>query len=460
MLQILQRTIRRHDLVAPGAHLLLAVSGGADSTAMAVALAGLRRRYRLQLTLAHLHHGIRGADADEDARFVRRLARALKAGFVMEKADVPRLARRRGVSLEMAARKARYDFLERAARRIGAGSIATAHTADDQAETVLLRLARGVGPQGLAGIPYRAERRELVLLRPLLDVTRRQVEAFLRRRGVAWREDTSNRDPAFLRNRVRHQILPLLAKQLNPHVREALCRLADITGEENQWMEQEAARLGYAGSVANLASYPIPLARRVLRQWLGKKRILPDALDFEAVERVRALAAGSRGGRSVPVAGGWRVIRRGGQLRVERAATAARISFGVRLRVPGRTSTGSGWRVQVERGRGYAAPEGGVLEAWVDAGRVGRSRLTARSWRPGDRIRPLGLEGSKKIQDLFVDLKIPREQRDRVPVMECRGEVVWVPGSRVSRNWAVSGPQAPSLRLRVSGPASGGSLCR
>ncbi|MBU1692361.1 MAG: tRNA lysidine(34) synthetase TilS, partial [Verrucomicrobia bacterium] len=313
MLQTLQRTMRRHDLVAPGAHLLLAVSGGADSTAMAVALAALQKRYRLKLTLAHLHHGLRGADADGDARFVRRLARNVKADVVMGKADVRRRARRGGVSLEMAAREARYDFLDRAARRVGAGYIATAHTADDQAETVLLRLTRGAGPQGLAGIPYRAERRGLVIIRPLLDVTRRQVEAFLRRQGVAWREDATNRDPAFLRNRVRHEVLPVLARQLNPRVREALCRLAVIAGEENRWMEQEAGRLldGCRGEgsrlmlkESELGSSPVPLVRRALRRWLAEIGVPSEALDFEAVERVRALAAGSRGGRSVPLAGG------------------------------------------------------------------------------------------------------------------------------------------------------------
>ncbi|HOW96152.1 MAG TPA: tRNA lysidine(34) synthetase TilS [Kiritimatiellia bacterium] len=456
MLQIIQRAIRRQNLVTPGTRLLLAVSGGADSTALAAALAGLRVPLNLRLTLAHLNHGIRGAEADDDARFVRALARRLRAGFVLGRADVPGLSRKKGISIEMAAREARYDFLARAARRAGADAIATAHTADDQAETVLLRLARGTGPQGLAGIPYRSEHGGVPVIRPMLDATRAQVEAFLKRRGLGWREDSTNRNPEHLRNRVRHEIIPLLEARLNPCLREALCRLASLAGEENRWMEQEAARLAFDGFVAQLAGLPVPLARRALRAWLSKTGVPPESLDFEAIERVRALAEGRRGGGSAPLPGGWRVTREAGALRIQKAGRAGPSSYSTRLKVPGVSSLASGWRVRVVRGRGYAAPSAaGNLEAWVDAGRVGRSPLMARSWRPGDRIRLVGLAGSKKLQDLFVDLKIPREQRLRIPVIECKGEILWVPGSRVSRDWAVSHPQAPSWRLSARLPPAG-----
>ncbi|MBP7830605.1 MAG: tRNA lysidine(34) synthetase TilS [Kiritimatiellae bacterium] len=455
MLQNIQRTIRRHGLVQPGEHLLLAVSGGADSTALAAALAEWRPRLKLKLTLAHLNHGMRGADADADAEFVRRLARRLRAGFVLGRADVPGLSRKKGISIEMAAREARYDFLARAARRAGADAIATAHTADDQAETVLLRLARGAGPQGLAGIPCRAEHGGMPVIRPMLDVTRAQVEAFLKRRGLAWREDATNRNPEHLRNRVRHEILPLLAARLNPRLRKALCRLAEISGEENRWMEREADRLGFSGSAAVLSEMPVSLARRALRAWLGKTGVPPDLLDFEAVERVRALAERRRGGGSVPLPGGWRVVREAGELRVLKAGRAGPSSFSTRLKIPGVTALESGWRVRVERGRGFSVPAvGGNLEAWLDAARAGRSPLIARSWKAGDRIRPFGLTGSKKLQDLFTDLKMPREARAGVPVLECRGEIVWVPGGRVSRDWAVPGPRAPSLRLHATPPRS------
>ena len=455
MLQIIQRVIRRHGLARPGDHLLVAVSGGADSTALAAALAEWRPRLKLKLTLAHLHHGIRGAEADADAEFVRRLARRLRAGFVLGRADVPGLSRKKGLSIEMAAREARYAFLARAARRAGADAIVTAHTADDRAETVLLRLARGTGPQGLAGIPYRSEHGGVPVIRPMLDATRAQVEAYLKRRGMAWREDSTNRNPEHLRNRVRHEILPLLEARLNPRLREALCRMAAIAGEENRWMEREAARLAFDGAVVPLAGAPVPLARRAVRAWLGKKGVPPESLDFETVERVRSLAAGRRGGGSVPLPGAWRVVREAGALRVVRGDAGAVGPFSARLAAPGTTSLESGWRLRVTKGKGHAAPNPGDLESWVDAGRVGRSALTARSWRPGDRIRPFGLSGSKKLQDIFVDLKIPRAKRAGIPVIVCRGEIVWVPGSRVSRDWAVSGPRSPSLRVSAVPPRDG-----
>lgn len=473
MLQIVQRTIRQHDLIPSGAHLLLAVSGGADSTALAVALAALRRRHRWRLTLAHLHHGIRGAEADADAQFVRRLAGRLKAGFVTEKIEVPRLARRRRVSLEMAAREARYAFLTRAARRVGAEVIATAHTADDQAETILLRLARGAGPRGLAGIPYRVMRHDRLVVRPLLDVTRRQVERFLKKRGLAWREDTSNLDLGPLRNRVRHEILPQWEARLNPNVRETLRRMAEVLREEDDWMDAEARRRldtfripGHPRilNAAALRAAPPALARRVIRIWLSEAStrsgsrgtgIAPEHNDFDTVERVWHLAASLHGTRAVPVNGSMRVVRQYEKLACEPVRPLSQAAFRKTLRVPGTTVIPSaGWRFVVRRGCGYVPlwdvpPTGPLMEAWVDAARVGRARLVARSWRAGDRIRPLGLGGSKKIQDLFVDLKIPREQRAKVPVIECRGQIVWVPGSRVSRDWVVRGPHATFLHLQA-----------
>jgi len=243
MLAQLQNTIRKHRLLSFGEHVLVAVSGGADSVALLCALRDLSPSLGLRLTVAHLNHRIRGRAADRDAAFVRRLARRLKAPVALGRTDVPHLAKREGLSLEMASRKARYDFLAAAARKVKAHVIATAHTADDQAETVLLKLIRGAGPKGLAGIPLEATLRKTRIVRPLLEVSRDAIVAFLRERSESWREDETNRDESFQRNKVRHRILPLLESELNPQVRTALRRTADILREEDGWLDSLAASL-------------------------------------------------------------------------------------------------------------------------------------------------------------------------------------------------------------------------
>ena len=233
MLEKTQHSVRKHGLIRRGQHVLVAVSGGADSVAMLLALDELKRLLGIRLTVAHLNHHIRGNEAKKDAEFVRKLAAGLKIPFVGGDADVPRLAKSRGLSIEMAAREARYEFLADAARKKGADVIATAHTADDQAETVLLKLCRGAGSRGLSGIPRETTINGVRVVRPLLDVTRVEIESFLRRKKQAWREDRTNRDTAYLRNRVRHELLPMLESKLNPGIREALLRTADILREED-----------------------------------------------------------------------------------------------------------------------------------------------------------------------------------------------------------------------------------
>jgi len=445
-------------LLRPGQRVLVAVSGGADSVALAHALHRLRRRLDLRLVLAHLHHGIRGRAADADAAFVRRLARRLGLPLIAERADVPALARAAGVSLEMAARQARYEFLLRAARQTGADAVAVAHTADDQAETVLLRLARGAGPQGLGGMDARSQRDGLTILRPLLGLRHADLVAFLKQNRLRWREDASNRDVHFLRNRVRHELLPLIEKRLNPRIRDALLRTADVLRAEQAWLDELAAAaladcVGAARSpdaarratvtehpalaVRKLAALPLAARRRVVRLWLSGGGLAAERLDFDAVEAVLALLHHARGTQAAELGGGWRAVRRYRELVLESAPTPA-----------------AGWRLDIRPYRGIlrerpTQPGRLPARATLSARAVGAAPLTVRAWRPGDRIRPLGMPGSKKLQDIFTDAKVPRDRRAAVPVVVCRGEIVWLPGYRVARGWAVPRANSPSLLVTV-----------
>jgi tRNA(Ile)-lysidine synthase len=447
MLDDIQRSFDRNAMARRGALVLVAVSGGADSIALLHALVRLRARCGLRLAVAHLHHGIRGAAADADARFVQRCAQRLGLPLVTERADVPRRAKAEGISLEMAARAARYAFLARAARQLRAAAVAVAHNADDQAETVLLRLARGAGMQGLGGMDPVSRQGGLKIIRPLLGVARPAIIAFLKAHRLRWREDASNRDPHFLRNRVRHEILPLLERRLNPQIRTALQRTTEVLREENKFMDRLATQALplHTGlerptlSVTRLAALPLALRRRALRLWLGAAGVAPEQLDYAAIAAALALLAHKRGTKSVDLGGGWKITRHYARLAVEKPAAAAPAA----------------WRLEFAAHRGVikekpTQPGRLPARATLSAAAVGAAPLTVRAARPGDRMAPLGLQGTKKLQDIFTDAKVPREQRRLIPVVECRGEIVWLPGYRVARGWEVPAARSRSLLLKLS----------
>jgi tRNA(Ile)-lysidine synthase len=447
-------------------HSLVAVSGGADSVALLVLLHGLAKRFSWRLTVAHLDHGIRSrAAAGGDAAFVAALAKRLKIPCVVGRARVPALARRRGISLEMAAREARYAFLVRTARTVKADVIATAHTADDQVETILLKLLRGAGRGGLSGMAAATTVGGIPLLRPLLEVSRREIESLLREQQIPWREDESNRDPAFLRNRVRHELLPLLERDYNPNIRATLLRSREVMAAEDAWLDEIARGIledcaPDATLSTQLQGYPLAARRRVIRLWLVRQGVLPASLDFDGVARVDKLLERNRGSRRVELPGGWQVERRYDRLSAVKGSVPGVAAVpevpAVRLKVPGVTRVKAlNLRIMATLAPGVVKDRGagpGVFPARATlSAKVLKERdLWVRPVKAGDRILPFGMTGSRKIQDILVDAKVPRAERALIPVLTCADRIVWLPGYRIARNCAVDDAHAINLQLTAT----------
>lgn len=463
MIDAVERLIEQEALFASGERVVIGASGGADSTALVYALHFLRDRLGISLQLAHLHHGIRGAAADRDQREVESLGARLGLNVACSRRDVPRLAAARGVSVEMAARAERLEFFKDTLAATGADTVALAHNLDDQAETILMRLLRGAGRTGLSGISPLQRLDGLTIAHPMLAVTHRAAVQFLRVHGLSWREDASNTSSDYLRNRIRHRILPLLEDGINPNLRATLARTADILRPEEEFMNQAALQLltncrdgdGVGLDAARLARVPLALQRRVLLHWFYECGIPAANIGFESVSAVFGMLSDLRGSSRMDLGGGWRVQREYKRLSLHRTETQTDLPPACRIQVPGKTDCPRfGLSVHVECGSGIERELGGrpghlPSACSISAVKLGDRPLELRTWRPGDRMRPYGMEGSRKLQDIFADCKVPVSERDRIPIFESRGEILWIPGYRIAHDWAVEDGEVQILRISV-----------
>lgn len=459
LLDKVRQTVKEHGLFDPGDRVVVAVSGGPDSTALLLALAALSPEYDLKLTVAHLNHMFRGEEAEADARWVEDLASRLNLPFVREDTDVPALIRSTGLTVEQAGRVARYEFYERVARAVGATRVAVGQTLDDQAETVLLHLLRGAGLTGIAGIRPKRPVPYGYVVRPLLNVTRAETEAYCAAAGLTPRRDPYNDDLAYLRNRIRHRLLPWLAANINPRIKELLAQAAAIWQAEDDYLA-DCARTAYREMVREkkkavalagerLAALPLALRRRVVR--LAFAAVSGEEardLDFEHTQALLELAA--RNGRALDLPHGVRAERVGADLVLTRRKERETIaSFGYPLTVPGVTVIPElGWAVHVIiEGKPAPYPAGSlVASADFDYNEAG-PQLFARNWRAGDWFCPRGLRGRKKLSDFFIDAKVPRFERGRILIIATPNDVMWVVGMREDARY-VAGP-GTSKRVRI-----------
>lgn len=454
-IECLAETIKADRLLPPEGRLVIGVSGGADSIAL---LHGICEINRFQgqpwrIHVGHLHHGIRGTSADEDAQFVRDLAASLDLPVTVEQADVPALAKARQRSIEEAAREVRYAFFERICLHTESRHIVLAHHADDNAETVLHRILRGTGLRGLAGIaPVRplSPGSDIVVVRPLLKLHKDEIAAFLRERNLPWREDHTNTQTSLTRNRIRHEILPMLEDKVNRQVREALIRLAEQARLTDAYLAETAQRtletLMISRTDCELTlNLPALLKRsKVIRAELVRQaflwlRVGEQQIDRRHVMSVLRLAEQGVNNKRINLPGRLTVARRYDRLvfSLPNGNSPSEGLLEVSVKVPGRTilrRKGIWLETQVLPFEPSLLQQvKAKSDSWteyVDADQVSHP-LVVRPRRAGDRFWPLGGPGSKKLSDFFSERKIDAADRERVAVVCDQLGPIWVMGMRI-----------------------------
>jgi tRNA(Ile)-lysidine synthase len=460
--------IRKYDLLRPGDRVGIAVSAGADSVGLLRLTLDLREELGIVPSVVHLNHKLRGADSDADEQFVRELAETHGLEFIADNCDVKAYSAEKKLSLEAAAREVRYEFF-RGTLQSGVTRIATAHTLDDQAETVLLKLARGAGTRGLAGIYPKvaishqpsavsppepkpkstAPSSQLTIIRPLLGTRRSQLRSYLAEIGQSWREDASNEDLRHTRNRMRHEILPRLEQQVNPGVCEVLAETAEIARAEEAYWANEIARYlpqvwsqDKQGGILQLkffASLPLALRRRLVK---AAAETLGMSLEFRHVEEI--LDQHSDGNSSV-LPGEWIVTRHGDELSFRKPSHPSS-DYEYDLPVPGKiTIVEAGIELETFVVNGAIETQRYNPQHLVDS-RFAKAPLVVRTWRAGERFWPAHTKEPKKIKELLQDRHITGDEKRRWPVIASGDEIIWIRGLGVRRDFQSNGPTGVAIK--------------
>ena len=471
LLAQLVRTVRQQQLFFPGQHLLVAVSGGPDSITLLSLLHRLAGPWRLTLTVVHCNYGLRGAESDGDELFVKTFCQERNLSLVIHR---PKLVRRRQrSSLQAAARDARYDFMKQLAHEVGADYIAVGHTANDQAETVLMWMLRGAGMAGLAGMSYAREDR---IIRPLLASTSEEVLAYLDHEGLTSRHDSSNDKPLYHRNRIRKELLPIIT-QLAPTAVRVLQRQADVFREEEQYLETMTSDLMRtlvsqdSGDIQRMnrqafGVLPVALQRRLVRAVLRNYDEERRASSLRVVESVRRVLLKGKSGtrlslKQALVTLGEESVRLSSVRGTHSGEIGSKLrkSECVRVSVPSTVYWAStGQQIHVEHMTRCDAEQGNMAPSTqrvlFDADQYSEP-LFVRSWQAGDRFSPEGMKGrSKKLQDYFTDMKIARQQRDTIPLLVAPEGILWVVGMRQDERFVVGRSTNSCLVASVSNGVS------
>lgn len=458
-----RHAIEKYHLLEPGEGLVLAVSGGPDSTALLHLFSLLSKEFGWRLAVAHVSHGLRGEEAREDARFVARMAGDLGIAFYLHEVDIPaRKAAGDKGNIEALGREERYAFFSAVVASLGFTKVATGHTRDDQAETLLMRLLRGSGRGGLSGIaPIRrlgGDQAPVAVIRPFIEASRAEVTAYLKANGLEYRIDRTNLEPVPLRNWVRLVLLPQLRERAGLGLDERLGSLARILREEDEHLDDESeALLAEVTQGATLLREPFlrhkaALQRRMLRLWLRHVRGDLRGIGLSHIEAALRLIAQPAPQASLSLPRGWNLVRCYDRVILQCAGRRreAAVDFSYELPREGKFLVPeAGVTIELERSRERGhLPGPQDLHAVFDPAAL-PGELWVRNFRAGDRFRPLGMAGHKKVKDLFIEKKVPREVRRTHLLLVAEGEVIWIPGYGRSEVAKVSPHTQEFLQVRL-----------
>ncbi len=441
-----QEAIRRHKLLRRGQKILVAVSGGVDSMTLLQVMCRLSRANDWRLAAAHLNHRLRGRESDADEELVHRVTRASGVRLVSENADVRALAAERKLSLEMAARALRHDFLARTARRLGISTVVLAHHADDQLELFFLRLLRGSGGEGLGGMKWRNASPadpQIELVRPLLDVRKADLRKVARNYRIQFREDKTNASRRIQRNRIRHELLPLLQRHYQAALPATIRRTMEIVSAEAELAAMLAKDWLKRARGKRFEKLPVAVQRRVLQMQLVEQGITPE---FDLIETLRREPMKKVALDPVQIV--WRDVK--GRIQWARISKPL-LTDSLETRIDLRQKKDvifNGARIvwTVEQNGGARRPMYQDGRELFDADKVGR-QIILRHWRAGDRFQPIGMQSPVKLQDLFVNAKIPKERRGRLVIATTRaGEIFWVEQLRIAEQFKLTAGTKRRLR--------------
>ena len=464
----MHRFISQHQMIEDGETVLVAVSGGADSLALLYGLHALRSQLSCKLHVVHLNHCLR-PDADADADFVQQHAADLELPCTIQRAEVSRLVKQWKLSVEAAGRKARYQFYESVCTEVSATKVALGHHQDDIAETVLMNLIRGSGATGLKGI---SPVRNVKFIRPLAGFTRQNIETFLTSISIVPRHDATNTDTYYLRNRIRGELIPQLARDYNPNIKTGLSRTADVLGAESEYLDTVARKAFETCRIqrphknvvldrVKFRQYHIALQRRMLRQSVFEMLGDMSDLHFAHCEAMLNLVEGDAPNTVLALPNDLRFRRAYQQLIFERKPVEME-SFAYPVATVGKTSIEVlNTEITAELGDaespGTLALPNGKFEAIFDYDKLRKVfakpssetvPLTVRNRQQGDRFQPYGMQGTKKIKDFLIDAKVPRSERDSIPLLVCGDEILWVIGYTTSESFKIKPDTRQYLYLR------------
>lgn len=449
-----KKIIERYNMFSPGDRILVGVSGGPDSVCLLHILDRCRKEMVLSLHVVHINHGIRKRESKREEKFVSHLAGRMNLPITVKSLDVPSYARKKRLTIEEAARDMRYSALEQLAGKLNAKKIALGHTASDQVETVLMHLLRGSGPQGLSGIPPVRKLGSTAVVRPLIEVNREEILSYLKKNKLTFCLDSSNRKTEYFRNRIRLKLLPLLRKNYNKNIDGALLRLSEILKEENAYWERVVERvLGRVVSweaekilidFKRFLRYNVIVQRRILYRLFG------GIVSLNQIEAIRSLAQKSSQGKRIYLGKRFSVRKEGNFLIFSSSPERRFKKFNYPLRVPGKNEIeGLNLTLNTRIVDFYPVSEKETNTAYFDIDKINFKKLLLRNRREGDRFRPFGLRGTKKLSDFFIDRKIPRRLRDRVPLLVEGEDILWVVGIRRADKARITEDTKKILEVRV-----------